>query len=310
MKAAVISPLRCTKRCTRPPIVGFRGLDEAAFPLVIYRRDGTAQIHAPALHGHRFFVLFLADSGSGKLRFSSQSVCVTAGHVHFLAPGELHDTSGLGSVTGWAVEFTEEALVGLGESIAPFLPRSGRPQWLGFARRASGVPAFGSVPEVDREVWSRRFTALETELREARLGYREAARAQLQIILINAARLIAPLAGGEVIPPLVSEVFAVIERRFAEPISLDDVARAVGRSPSHLTATLRRATGMTVLEWITERRMAEARRRLRETDEDVAIVAERVGYHDATYFIRLFRRAHQTTPRAFRVANRIVDADR
>ncbi len=67
---------------------------------------------------------------------------------------------------------------------------------------------------------------------------------------------------------------------------------------------------MTVLEWITERRMAEARRRLRETDEDVAIVAERVGYHDATYFIRLFRRAHQTTPRAFRVANRIVGADR
>ncbi len=93
-----------------------------------------------------------------------------------------------------------------------------------------GVPAFGSVPEPDREAWSRRFGALETELREARLGYREAARAQLQIILINAARVIAPLAGGEVIPPLVTEVFAVIERRFAEPISLDDVARAVGRS--------------------------------------------------------------------------------
>jgi AraC-like DNA-binding protein/mannose-6-phosphate isomerase-like protein (cupin superfamily) len=307
MKAAPAS--RTAKRSARPPIVAFRRLDDDAFPLVTYRRDGARTIHSPELHGHRFFVLFVADGGSGKLHFTGKSVHVTAGHVHLLAPGELHDTSALGSVTGWAAEFTEEALVGLGAGITPFLPRSGEAHWVGFARRASGIPAFTTIPEADRWAWGRRFEVLDQELREARLGYREAARAQLQIILINAARLIAPLASGDAIPPLVNEVFTVIERRFAEPISLDDVARAVGRSASHLTATVRKATGMTVLEWITERRMAEARRRLRETDEDIAIVAERVGYHDATYFIRLFRRAHQTTPRAFRVANRRAGSD-
>jgi AraC-like DNA-binding protein/mannose-6-phosphate isomerase-like protein (cupin superfamily) len=304
------SPERPAKRSARPPIVAFRRRDDDAFPLVLYRRDGSCVVHSSELHGHRFFVLFLADGGSGKLHFSGKSVSVTAGHVHLLAPGELHDTSGLGTVTGWAAEFTEEALVGLGEGVTPFLPRSGSTHWVGFARRASGIPAYATIPEADRWAWGRRFEIMDQELREARLGYREAARAQLQIILINAARIIAPLASGDAIPPLVNEVFAVIERRFAEPISLDDVARAVGRSPSHLTATVRRSTGMTVLEWITERRMAEARRRLRETDEDIAIVAERVGYHDATYFIRLFRRAHQTTPRAFRVANRIAGPDR
>jgi AraC-like DNA-binding protein/mannose-6-phosphate isomerase-like protein (cupin superfamily) len=298
------------KRSARPPIVAFRRRDDDSFPLVTYRRDGARVVHAPELHGHRFFVLFLADGGSGKLHFSGKSVCVTAGHVHLLAPGELHDTSGLGSVTGWAAEFTEEALVGLGEGITPFLPRAGPAHWVGFSRRTSGVPAYTTIPEADRWTWGRRFEVLDRELREARLGYREAARAQLQIILINAARLIAPLASGDTIPPLVNEVFAVIEARYAAPISLDDVARAVGRSPSHVTATVRRTTGMTVLEWITERRMAEARRRLRETDEDVAIVAERVGYRDATYFIRLFRRAHQTTPRAFRLASRSVGPDR
>jgi AraC family transcriptional regulator, transcriptional activator of pobA len=57
---------------------------------------------------------------------------------------------------------------------------------------------------------------------------------------------------------------------------------------------------MTVLEWVTQRRMAEVRGRLRETDEDVGIVAERVGYLDPVYFARLFRREHGVSARAFR----------
>jgi AraC-like DNA-binding protein len=59
-------------------------------------------------------------------------------------------------------------------------------------------------------------------------------------------------------------------------------------------------TGRTVGEWILEYRMAEARRRLRGTDERVDIIAERVGYADVTHFIRQFRRLHRVTPAAWR----------
>jgi AraC-like DNA-binding protein len=279
---------------------------DPGFPLTVYRRDGSRVVHASRLHGHRFFVLFLVDGGTGLLRFSGRTIPVGPGHVHLLAPGELHDTSGLGSITGWAAEFTDEVLEGPGGGLGSILPRNGHTYWVGFSRGSPGEPAHAVVPEADRYLWGRRFEVLQQELTEARLGYREAARALLQLILIHAARLIAPTEPVSAVPPLLSEVFEVIERRFAEPLSLAHVARAVGRSPSHLTSVIRKSTGMTVLEWITERRMAEARRRLRETDEDVAIIAERVGYHDATYFIRQFRKAHQTTPRAFRLAHRVA----
>jgi AraC-like DNA-binding protein len=46
--------------------------------------------------------------------------------------------------------------------------------------------------------------------------------------------------------------------------------------------------------------MAEARRRLHQTDEDVTIVAERVGHLDSAYFARLFRRIHGVSPRSYR----------
>jgi AraC-like DNA-binding protein len=100
--------------------------------------------------------------------------------------------------------------------------------------------------------------------------------------------------------PLVEAAFEVIEAKFARPISLSDVARAVRRSPAYLTTVVREQTGQTVVEWLVERRMAEARRLLQETDESVARIADRVGYSDATHFIRLFRRAHGTTPQAWR----------
>ena len=79
-----------------------------------------------------------------------------------------------------------------------------------------------------------------------------------------------------------------------------DVARAVGRSGAHVASVVRQETGRTVGEWIREVRMAEARRRLRGTDEQVEVLAQRVGYADVTHFIRVFRRVHGVTPAAWR----------
>ena len=94
---------------------------------------------------------------------------------------------------------------------------------------------------------------------------------------------------------LLAEVFGCIESHFHEPISLRDVAQAVRLSPGYLTTVVRRKTGRTVQEWIAERRMAEARRLLVETDLPVEEVGRRVGYGESSYFVRTFRRIHGTT---------------
>jgi len=92
------------------------------------------------------------------------------------------------------------------------------------------------------------------------------------------------------------EVFAVIEQRFRGPLSLSDVAEAVHLSPGHLTTAVRRQTGRTVQDWIVQRRMTKARRLLVETDLGAAEVGRRIGYPDATYFSRVFRRTHEQKP--------------
>jgi len=147
---------------------------------------------------------------------------------------------------------------------------------------------------------------MDSELRAKGPGYREAVRAYLTLILVGTARLAQDVVGQLRVQeqPVLADVFGFIEEHYAEPISLKDVARAVTLSSGYLTTRIRRRTGRTVLEWIQERRMAEARRLLVETDESVERIGSRVGYEDPTYFARRFRSAHKATPASWRNANR------
>lgn len=103
--------------------------------------------------------------------------------------------------------------------------------------------------------------------------------------------------------PLLSKAFSFIEENYQNQISLREVAEEVGRSPAYLTDLIRRKTGKTVLTWITERRMAEARKLLLETNQSIEQITEAVGYFDKRHFSRLFLRFHKSTPHAWRMAN-------
>lgn len=187
-----------------------------------------------------------------------------------------------------------------------FLTVPGELLLLGFVRPRGTDSGHFHVAEPDRARWIARFEQLSDELGARRLGFEQAARALLSLLLLDAARLAAGRLSG-IAPaarPLLVRVFQHIETRFAQPISLQDVARAVGRSPAHLTSVVKRETGRSVLEWIIERRMAEARRLLTETDLEVGEIGERVSYLDAGYFIRQFRRVNGLTPVAWRRAHR------
>ncbi len=101
---------------------------------------------------------------------------------------------------------------------------------------------------------------------------------------------------------VVIDALRFIERNCLGPLTLKDVAAAVGRSPAYVTTALTRGTGRSAVQWIVSGRMAAARRFLLDSEERVEIIAERVGYADATHFIRMFRRAHGATPAAWRAA--------
>ena len=256
-------------------------------------------------HAHDFPLMAYSESSSGPLSSDSPSFSLAAGDLLVVAPGTVmgpFDPTHPGHASGWAVSFTAEVL-------GPDVPGSSfawrtHPLLFPFVRgQATGVLRRSVAPE-DRAEWSRRFEALARELAERRDGYREAAIAHLTLLLVAASRLATDVVDDLRVnqEPLLADVFEVIARHYAEPLSLQDVARAVSLSPGHLTTTVRRRTGRTVQDWITDRRMVEARRLLAGSTLTMAEIGRRVGYADAGYFARVFRRVHGVTPTDWRDA--------
>lgn len=256
-------------------------------------------------HGHQFLALIYFERGGGRQRIGSHDWEVAGGDTFVISPGETHDASGLGDAEGWMVEFSTDA-IGLADDATAFLSWRANPLLYPFVRSSGGEVARFKAPADDRPEWSRRLRSMDSELRAKGPGYREAVQAYLTLILVDVARLAQDIVGQLRVQeqPVLAGVFQFIEDHYAEPISLKEVARAANLSTGYLTTLVRRRTGRTVLEWIQERRMAEARRLLVQTDESVERVGARVGYEDPAYFARRFRSAHKTTPASWRNANR------
>jgi AraC family transcriptional regulator, transcriptional activator of pobA len=257
-------------------------------------------------HSHDFLVLAYVERGGGSLRLGEREWPVEAGDAYVISPGEVvgvGDADGFEGAEGWAAFFPPEVLGS--EAPGAFLSWRAHPLLFPFVR-GMGNPGAQRlrVPPEERASWSGRFAALDAELRRRRDGYREALLAHLTLLLVELSRLTTDVVGDLRLKdePLLAEVFGFIEERYRQQISLKDVARAMGLSPGHLTTVVGRKTGRTVLEWIAERRMAEARRLLVETDLPVEEVGQRVGYADAHYFVRVFRRGHGATPLGWRRA--------
>jgi AraC family transcriptional activator of pobA len=264
----------------------------------------------PGTHAHDFLVLLYVEAGGGVLRVDGRDRTLHAGDAFVVAPGAVvtpHGGHGGGGARAWVVFFAADAV----DPAAPPVSWRTHPLLAPFGGTRGGGGRRLPVPAEERAAWLAHLGELDAELRDRGDGYAEAARAHLTLLLVRLARLHRDRADETGAAPLVAAVLDVVEARYREPISLRDVADAVGLTPGHLTTVIGRRTGRTVQQWITERRMREARRLLADTDLAVAEIAQRVGYAEAGYFVRRFRFEHGTTPATWRRAGRRpgLDAD-
>ena len=104
----------------------------------------------------------------------------------------------------------------------------------------------------------------------------------------------------------------LIDARFAEPLTVAEIAHAVGRSPAHLARAFRTRYANTIPHRLIARRVEHARYLLESTDLPIWRIAERVGIPDPQYFNKTVRRLLGASPSAIRAASAaaVVDPDR
>jgi len=91
-----------------------------------------------------------------------------------------------------------------------------------------------------------------------------------------------------------------LESRFADPVTVEDMAAAGGLPSRTFLRRFKAAAGLPPKAYLQELRIERARDLLIETDKGVAEICYAVGYNDPPSFIRLFTRLSGLSPGAFR----------
>lgn len=109
---------------------------------------------------------------------------------------------------------------------------------------------------------------------------------------------------GPALNSTVRAAMEILQRELAAPPSLAELAHQVGTNEKRLTELFRSATGMPVFTWLREERVQLACRLLAESEMDIQLISDHVGYGSASNFTTMFRERMGVTPRDYRQARR------
>lgn len=101
-------------------------------------------------------------------------------------------------------------------------------------------------------------------------------------------------------PASLVAVVDLVRTRFAEPLSVEDLAEAGGMTSLQLERRMRRVLGMSPKQFLLRTRLEEAMTLLATTDLSISAVAARCGYYDQSSLTRQFRRVVGLTPGRYR----------
>jgi AraC family transcriptional regulator len=122
----------------------------------------------------------------------------------------------------------------------------------------------------------------------------------------SGSRLRSPQAVGDAVnlSPIVAEAVEYMHENIDRPISLEDVAQATNRSPSHIVRVFRAELGVPPHRYLIALRVEKARRLLEKTSMSIAEIAYECGFAHQEHLTRLFRRHCDATPAAYRRSKR------
>lgn len=104
----------------------------------------------------------------------------------------------------------------------------------------------------------------------------------------------------------IKPALAYIEDNYSQEITLEQLAAACFISKDYMSKLFYRITKKNVTEYISDYRINKAKELLRDTNIKISGVAEKVGFSDAAYFYRVFKKSVGVTPAQYRATHRSV----
>ena len=104
----------------------------------------------------------------------------------------------------------------------------------------------------------------------------------------------------EQIPPNIKKTLAIIDRCFAEPLTLENLADKSGTSRYYFSRLFKKYTGYSFRIYLNKRRVMAAKYLMKEKGLNVSESCFRVGYNDLSYFSKIFKKFEGIPPSVFK----------
>lgn len=113
-------------------------------------------------------------------------------------------------------------------------------------------------------------------------------------------------------PRMVREGMELVEKRYEENLSLDEICEEIAVSKNYFCYLFKRETKMSFWNYLTSVRLRHAKRLLEETDLKSYEIALKVGYDNPSYFSKLFKKYEGISPNEYRrvISGQNIVADR
>lgn len=242
--------------------------------------DNEAALQTP--HRHSFTQLVLIESGSGTHHIDFTPFPIRPGELHLLAPGQVHDWQADAGFKCLALMFSEDVLDPIGA-----LPDTVRELLLLGA--APIVPASKELTQIRR---------LFEALSEA--GSPGSTRHLLAALLHDCASAQKQRTEFPAHSPLTRAFLRRVLRAPDAKLSVANCASSLSVTSGHLAEQIAADTGSTPSRILRSAVTREAQRLLSGTDISAAQISHRLGFSEASYFSRFFRREVGCTPTEYR----------
>ena len=272
-----------------------RELDVEVFRFSDLRRR-VARAHLLALYHYSFHTLICVTEGDVTQQLDFQPVTCSAGSLLVVRPGQVHSFGNDEGWDGWMVLFRAEFLPSETQTTADLLPA------LGLDR----LPDHLSLSTADFHAVSEVITRMQLDAasdassKDVHALLRYQLSALLMRLTILQDRHVGPALALSPIVQRFARFRRLVEQNYAGWHQVSAYAAALGCTEKSLTRAAFEATGQSAKSVITDRIALEAKRLLVHTDRPIYLIAEGLGFAEATNFAKFFKRETDYTPIGFR----------
>jgi AraC family L-rhamnose operon transcriptional activator RhaR len=253
------------------------------------------------LHVHSFVESCFVAGGAGTFMIEGRKHDLGPGDLFIARPGQPHE---IVSSRGDPLEIYFWA-----HTIEPVEPRPASRAEQSAGELVQLLATSAATPLVATPALEAVLTLMVEEASRRLPGYVRVINDLFTTLVIETARAAAPnavrpeVAAGRarsIAESVVQTAIQYLQDNLAQRFEVRDVAAQVNLSERQLSRIFRKATGTSILTYLTRLRMDRAMQLLLHSELPIKQVAAAVGYPDTHYFTTLFGRYTRTTPAAYR----------